>query len=199
MYALKIKKEEEKERKKKKDGYKVETLNSSKKQTYSRRNFFFFFFVPSLSIFVLVCKSNYNSNNPSEKGIKRRLLRRRILIRLIVAANEIMKLICITKSKTSPFCFGRVNLFYEYESVEELKKKKKIYKMRREVEASHLINPSFSREEKLEIFLNALFNAIFVFFRKTLSFRIYTKKIRINVFQREILKEICLQRFRFSP
>lgn len=153
----------------------METLNSSKKQTYSRRNFFFFF-VPSLSIFVLVCKSNYNSNNPSEKGIKRRLLRRRILIRLIVAANEIMKLICITKSKTSPFYFGRVNLFYEYESVEELKKKKKIYKMRREVEASHLINSSFSREEKLEIFLNALFNAIFVFLEKLYRFEYIRKK-----------------------
>lgn len=67
-----------------------------------------------------------------------------------------MKLICIRKSRTFPFYFGRVNLFYEYESVEELKKEEEIYKMRK------MSDKEREGGERWTFFLNVLFNAIFV-------------------------------------
>lgn len=68
-----------------------------------------------------------------------------------------MKLICIRKSRTFPFYFGRINLFYEYESVEELKKEEEIYKMRK------MSDKERERERgRWTFFLNVLFNAIFV-------------------------------------
>lgn len=113
-----------------------------------------------------------------EKGIKRlgrKSLRRRILIRLIVAAvNEIMKLICIRKSRTFPFYFGRVNLFYEYESVEELKKEEEIYKMRKmsdkerereRGEGEHFFKRTFQRDIRFRKISNS--------FLKKFSFRFF--------------------------